>query len=63
MKIFNKRKPLRVGISRFIAKEEIGLGDMISRATSAIGIKPCNACKKRAAALNEKLVLGRRSSF
>jgi hypothetical protein len=63
MKVFSKRKPLRVGIPRFIAKEEIGLGDMISRATSAVGIKPCNACKKRAAAFNEKLVFGRRSPF
>jgi hypothetical protein len=60
MKAFTKRKPLRVGIPRFIAKEEIGLGDMISRMTSTIGIKPCAACKKRAAALNEKVVFGRR---
>lgn len=29
-----------------------GLGDVIAAATSALGIKPCAACKKRQAALN-----------
>ena len=31
---------------------EVGLGDVIERLTSAIGIKPCGGCKRRAARLN-----------
>jgi hypothetical protein len=30
-----------------------GLGDVIARATSAIGIKPCGGCKQRQEALNK----------
>lgn len=29
-----------------------GLGDLIARTTSAVGIKPCESCKQRQAALN-----------
>ncbi len=43
----------------FMIKKEIGLGDVISRATSEIGLKPCAACRKRAAALNKRLVFGK----
>ena len=32
-----------------------GLGDVIERVTSAIGIKPCNGCKQRQAALNKAI--------
>ena len=30
----------------------IGAGDLLKRATTAIGIKPCGGCSERAAALN-----------
>jgi hypothetical protein len=30
----------------------LGLGDAIKRATTAVGIKPCKACKQRAERLN-----------
>jgi hypothetical protein len=30
-----------------------GLGDVIARATSAIGIKPCGGCKQRQETLNK----------
>lgn len=30
-----------------------GLGDTIAKATKAIGLKPCNACKKRQEKLNK----------
>jgi hypothetical protein len=41
--------------------EDIGLGEAIKRATSAVGIRPCGGCERRAAALNRWLVfLGRR---
>ena len=42
----------RVRLPRFLIVEEIGPGDMIKKATYAMGIKPCGGCEKRAAALN-----------
>lgn len=30
-----------------------GLGDVVAKATSAVGIKPCGGCKKRQEALNK----------
>jgi hypothetical protein len=47
-----QRPTLRVRLPGFLIDEEIGLGDAIKRVTHAIGIKPCGACKKRAAAFN-----------
>jgi hypothetical protein len=44
----------------FITDEDIGLGDVIKRATSAVGIQPCGGCAVRAAALNRWLVFSSR---
>ena len=54
--------PHQVRLPGFITDEEIGLGDVIKRATSYVGIKPCGGCEGRAAALNRWLVFshGRR---
>lgn len=41
-----------VHLPGFIAEEEVGLGDVIKRATFAVGIKPCGGCERRAALLN-----------
>ena len=30
-----------------------GIGDMVAKMTSAVGIKPCSGCKKRQAWLNK----------
>lgn len=49
-------QPYRMRLPGFINDEDIGLGDTIKRATSAIGIKPCDGCQRRAAALNRWLV-------
>jgi peroxiredoxin len=49
-------QPHRVSLPRFLVKQEIGLGDVIKRLTSAMGIKPCVGCRRRAAALNRWLV-------
>ena len=54
--IESERKPHNVRLPGFITDEEVGLGDVIKRATSAIGIKPCGGCKRRAAALNRWMV-------
>ncbi|MCF6154819.1 MAG: hypothetical protein E3K36_06105 [Candidatus Brocadia sp.] len=51
-----EHQPYRVRLPGFIADEEIGLGDVIKRVTSAFGIRPCGGCERRAAALNHWLV-------
>ncbi len=33
-------------------RNQAGLGDIVARATSAVGIKPCASCEDRQAALN-----------
>jgi peroxiredoxin len=42
----------RVRLPGLKVEREVGLGDLIERVTSAIGIKPCGGCKRRAARLN-----------
>ena len=55
-------EPYRVRLPGFMTEQEIGLGDVVKRVTTAIGIKPCGGCQRRAAALNRRLVFsGRRS--
>lgn len=49
-------RPHKVRLPGFIRDEEIGLGDVIKRATSYIGIKPCGGCGRRAAVLNRWFV-------
>ncbi len=46
----------------FIAGEEIGLGDVIKRATSYIGIRPCGGCERRANVLNRWMAITGRHS-
>jgi hypothetical protein len=52
----NDEGPKRVQLPGFITDEEIGLGDVIKRATSHFGIKPCASCEQRAAMLNRWIV-------
>ena len=52
--------PFRVHLPPFlIAEEVLGLGDVIKRVTYTVGIRPCGACEKRAAALNRRVVFSR----
>jgi hypothetical protein len=60
-KIRSEAQPFRVGLPGFISDEEIGLGDVVKRATSYLGIKPCGGCERRAAALNDRVVFTRRA--
>ena len=56
-----QHQPYRVRLPGFVTDEDIGLGDVIKRATSAVGIRPCGSCEQRAAALNRWLTFtGRR---
>lgn len=55
------RRPREVRIPGFVPDEPVGLGDVVKRATSRAGIKPCGGCARRAAALNRAVVFtGRR---
>ncbi len=60
-KINRKRKPYQVRLPGFITGEEIGLGDIVKRATTAFGITPCGGCARRAATLNSWVKFSRRS--
>ena len=51
----------RVSLPGFISDEEIGLGDVVKRVTTAFGIKPCGGCERRAAALNRWVRFTRRA--
>lgn len=53
----------RMRIPSFVTDEDIGLGDVMKRVTSSIGIKPCGGCLRRAVVLSHWLVFsGKRSS-
>lgn len=47
-----ERQPHRVRLPGFLIVEEVGLGDVIKRATYAMGIRPCRGCENRMADLN-----------
>jgi len=49
----------QVRLPGFIVEEEIGLGDVIKRATSYFGIQSCGGCERRAAVLNRWMVFTR----
>jgi hypothetical protein len=53
-------QPLRVRLPGFVAEENIGLGDVVTRVTSAFGIRPCGGCLDRAAPLNRWMAFSRR---
>lgn len=46
------QQPYKIRLPGFVPEKEIGLGDIIKRATSSIGIKPCGGCLQRADTLN-----------
>jgi hypothetical protein len=57
------RAPYRVRLPGSLVDHEVGLGDVIKRATAAVGVRPCGGCDRRAATLNRWFVFsGRRSS-
>jgi hypothetical protein len=52
-------QPRRVRLPGFIIEEQVGLGDLIKKASYAMGIKPCAGCEKRAASLNGWMMFSR----
>jgi len=55
----SEHQPFRVRLPGFLRDEEIGLGDVIKRASHSMGINPCGGCGKRAEALNRWMVFSR----
>jgi hypothetical protein len=43
-------RPIRVPVP--FVRQQIGLGDAVKRITNAVGVQPCEPCKRRAAYLN-----------
>jgi hypothetical protein len=54
-----ERQPYRVRLPGFVKDEDVGLGDIVKRATYSFGIRPCAGCGRRAAALNRWVVFTR----
>ena len=54
----SRRQPIR--LPNFAGQKEIGLGDVISRATSSVHLKPCGGCARRAELLNRWVVFSPR---
>ena len=52
-------QPYRVRLPGFVKDEQVGLGDVVKRATYSLGIRPCGGCRQRAAALNRWMVFTR----
>jgi hypothetical protein len=52
----SKPRPYCVRLPGFIADEAVGLGEVVKRITSAVGVKPCRGCIRRAAALTRWMV-------
>jgi hypothetical protein len=53
------RRPVR--LPGFVTgDEDVGLGDVIKRATAALGVMPCDACAARAERLNRILAFAPR---
>lgn len=50
------QKPHRVRLPGFVKDEDIGLGDVIKRATSIVGVRPCGSCAERAGRMNSWMV-------
>ena len=56
-----RQEPHQVRLPGFVGDEAVGLGDVIKRATSAAGVRPCGGCAQRARRLNNWLAFtGRR---
>ncbi len=54
------REPHRVRLPGFINDEPVGLGDVVKKATSIVGIRPCSGCTERARRLNNWMVFSKR---
>jgi hypothetical protein len=61
-RVEHNRQPHRVRLPGFVADDDVGIGDVVTRATHAFGIRRCGSCERRAAMLNRWLVFSARRS-
>lgn len=55
-RIDEKRTAARtVRLPKFLVKEPVGLGQIVKRITTSIGVRPCASCEQRAARLDQWL--------
>jgi hypothetical protein len=52
---------VQIRLPGFLIDEPVGLGDVLKRATSAVGVPPCGGCQSRAAKLNRWIAFTRGS--
>lgn len=55
-----KPRPAPIRLPNFAGSEQIGLGDIIGRATTAMHVKQCGGCARRAEFLNRMVVFDSR---
>jgi hypothetical protein len=55
------RPARRILLPKKFLNGDVGLGDLIKRVTQALGIQPCQPCKRRAEQLNQILVFSAES--
>lgn len=57
-----EKKPVNLKIPGFLRDDEatVGLGDLIKRVTTSVGIKPCEPCNKRAQILNTWMTISKK---
>lgn len=51
-----RRARFQMRMPGFVDDRVIGLGDVVSRATSTVGLRPCGGCVRRADRLNQVVV-------
>jgi hypothetical protein len=44
-----------VRLPKFLAKDTVGLGQVVKRVTKSVGVQPCAPCEQRAARLDQWL--------
>lgn len=49
----------RVRLPGFIAGDDVGLGDVVTKTTSYLGMRPCSGCDRRRVALNRWMTFGK----
>lgn len=49
-------RPFVVRLPGFVADEQMGLGDAVTRVTTQMGLRSCGGCERRAATLNRWIV-------
>jgi hypothetical protein len=52
-------EPYRIRLPGFVVDHDIGLGEVIKKGISYLGIRPCRGCEARSARLNRRVVFTR----